>query len=120
MIKRTIIVRTQFEGMHSFADAKSEVRFLKSMHRHVFHVELEIEVFHHDRELEFITVKRALDEQLKIISQFDASCEKYAEHIVDFIHEKYPIRMADQTISRDVSCLVTEDGENGATYSFSK
>lgn len=108
MITRLILVRTRFEGIHSWPDAPEEVSFLRSPHRHEFHVELQITVTHNDRELEFILVKRALD---KFISSWDKlesrSCEMMAELIIEWVHKTYGL-------TRDVQCSVFEDGENGA------
>ncbi|HOL14170.1 MAG TPA: hypothetical protein PLD61_07345 [Bacillota bacterium] len=108
-MKKLIAVRTQFEGIHCYPDAPEEVRFLRHPHRHVFHVELQIEVYHNDRELEFIIVKRNLEvyinQTLKNVSS--KSCEAMAELIRNYAHERWGE-------NRLVNVGVFEDGENGA------
>ena len=108
MLKTSIIVKNQIEGIHYYAQAPEEVAFLRHPHRHVFHVETEVEVFHHDRELEFIMVQRYLQ---KVLADMDLnnvhlSCEMIAKNIVTAIRDKYG--------DRDTICKVFEDGENGA------
>jgi 6-pyruvoyl-tetrahydropterin synthase len=124
-----IIVRTQFEAQHRYPDAPEEVAFLRNMHRHMFHVEVQIEVSHDDRELEFLLVKRDLDEVLagrdapKPTSWPDReyygmptlqnlSCEAVARLVRKYLKAKYP-----PTTSlpyRRIHVKVFEDGENGA------
>ena len=102
----SIVVRTLFEGIHKYADAPNEVGFLREPHRHIFHVEAEIEVKHDDRELEFIMVKRELNKYL-YSKPFGIrhSCEQMAKDIIAFLTEKYG--------KRKMSVLVLEDNENG-------
>jgi len=107
---KTIFVKTQFEGIHSYPDAPEEVLFLRNEHRHMFHVRLEIEVMHDDRELEFIMVKRALDAHLaKSVGTPTWSCEMIGEAILDWATEHYC-----NECSRFMVVSVSEDGENGA------
>jgi len=110
-----IIVRTQFEGIHCYPNAPEEVAFLKNPHRHMFHVEAEIEVFHDDRELEFIIVKRKLDEFLASFKDINSgSCEMIACKIQSFIKKTYPYYNNMGKTERYVNVKVFEDGENGA------
>jgi hypothetical protein len=115
--KTAIVVRTQFEGLHHWPEAPDEVAFLRSPHRHVFHVQLELHVEHDDRELEFILVRRALDKYLATFTEVSVagvatrgSCEDIAKLVVDWASEKYGSWRA-------LECTVTEDGENGARVS---
>lgn len=118
-----ITVRTQLEGIHCYPSAPEEVAFLRHPHRHIFHVSAEIEVFHDDRELEFILVKRSIDEFLKGMPELkNASCEMIAKSIREFLKEKYPLpekimfrSVPGQTMTphRLVNIKVSEDGENG-------
>jgi hypothetical protein len=110
-----IIVKTQFEGIHCYPNAPEEVAFLKNPHRHMFHVEAEIEVFHDDRELEFIMVKRELDKFLASFKDINSgSCEMIACKIQSFIKTHYPTYNPPDRKSRYVNVKVFEDGENGA------
>ena len=107
-MKKSIFVTTAFEGIHSWPDAPDPVDFLRSRHRHMFHVRLEISVGHSDRELEFILVKRALESWIKESnpSEFYLSCESIAERIIEWVNYTWP--------GRSVTCEVSEDAENGA------
>ena len=70
---RTIFVRFQKEGIHKYPAAATDpalatgdeydVSFLATLHRHVFHFEVTVEVFHNDRDIEFIQFKRWLENQ---------------------------------------------------------
>jgi hypothetical protein len=106
MIK-TIVVKTRAEGFHNWPDAPDEVAFLRANHRHEFHYELEIEVDHNDRELEFILVKRWLDSVIPRGELGHQSCEMIATAILEAAAKKYGV-------VRFISVGVFEDGENGA------
>lgn len=115
LIQRTINVQTQFEGFHKYDNAPAEVEFLKYPHRHIFYVDISIEVFHDDRELEFIMVKRMIEDYIKSTYQPEStgemvllgSCEMIAEDILVLLIESFGS-------SRAYSVCVSEDGENGA------
>jgi len=108
---RWIVVRTRFIAFHHWPNAPMKVAFLRSCHRHEFHVRLEIPVAHEDRELEFTLVKRELDAFLDVPNTFPttASCELMAESIVRWAVATYPTK----GIYRTYRCEVSEDGENG-------
>lgn len=101
------------EGVHRYPaaltdPALSEVKFLGYDHRHVFHIRADLEIFHEDREVEFILFKRWL-ESLFVDStlQLDyKSCEMIADDLAEKIHDKYP--------NRKIKISVSEDGENGS------
>lgn len=106
---RRIRVKTQFRGFHRWKDAPKQVAFLRDYHRHVFHVEIEMNVTHGDRELEFFIIQSALDSYIKtnIFGKWlDMSCEDIAEQIlVSHLREKYGE-------NRAYKVTVSEDGEN--------
>ena len=63
-----VVVRLQVDGMHNFPAAREifpEVGFLADRHRHIFHFEVKKEVFHDDRDVEFIMFKRDIQDYLK-------------------------------------------------------
>jgi hypothetical protein len=110
-VKKDIEVFFTFEASHCWPDAPKPVAFLKFDHRHVFHCRARIEVLHDDRELEFILVKRCLEQEVKTWG-FDLgsqSCEQMALLVLEFIMKKYGLRRS--------SVSVHEDGENGAVVS---
>jgi hypothetical protein len=99
-----VFAQTRFESFHCWPDAPSEVSFLKSRHRHEFHVKVYVRVNHSDRDVEFITLKRKVDETIRNLLVFDTStwsCEKWANEILGLIRNCYRVE-------------VSEDGENGA------
>lgn len=104
-----IKVSFQFEGFHKRPKAPEEVKFLRDLHRHMFHVKATIEVNHDDRDLEFILVKRHLESQVQ--NMFEEigeyrSCEMMASWYVQHILKHYDLG------ERYVSVEVSEDGEN--------
>ena len=104
----------QREFIHSYPDAPEEVSFLREPHRHMLHIRTDIQVFNDDRELEFILVKRDLDQfatTLDLTVPSTRSCETIARAFLNHIHEEWGIR-------RDVRISVSEDGENGAILEY--
>lgn len=105
----SIYVTSSFIGFHRWPEAPDEVAFLRSTHRHVFKVRVELAVTHDDRQLEFFIVKRELDALLALRNDTDlgaSSCEHLAKMIMAFL-----------SLDEDKKVLqveVSEDGENGA------
>jgi hypothetical protein len=103
-----IWVTFQKEGIHKYPDAPEGVEFLRYPHRHMFHFKVFIEVFHDDRDIEFILFKRELEAlyaggELQLDYK---SCEMISDDLYAYISEKYP--------NRTIQIEVAEDGENGA------
>ena len=99
--KRYVFITTQFEGFHCWPDAPNEVGFLRDIHRHIFHVKAWAQVDHGDRQIEFILLKRKIDQYIaSIVKPISWSCEHWAEHLL----QQFGL----------ASCEVSEDGENGA------
>ena len=107
--RKFIWVTFQKEGIHCYPDAPKGVEFLKHPHRHMFHFKVELEVFHDDRDVEFILFKRELENlyQEGTLKLNHRSCEMMADDIADYILVNYP--------NRKLVITVSEDGENGAT-----
>ena len=91
-----------------------DVSFLAMPHRHIFHFRVTIEVFHNDRCLEFIQVKRQCEKWLDggTLELDYKSCEMMADDLYDLINEKWP--------NRNVTIEVSEDNENGCVMHYSK
>ena len=119
-MKTFIYVTTQFEDMHSYPDAPEEVAFLRTPHRHMFHVKATIEVSHYDRELEFILVKRELDQMCLAIKNSivpdKKSCERIAAQLSQKLSNRYGTipEALSKNKYRNIIVEVSEDGENGA------
>jgi hypothetical protein len=115
---RTIFVRFQKEGIHKYPAAATDpalatgdeydVSFLATPHRHIFHFDVAIEVFHNDRDIEFIQFKRWLENQYSqgILELDYKSCEMISDDLYEVIATRYP--------DRSVAIQVSEDNENGA------
>lgn len=108
-----ICVKNQFEMVHCWPEAPTNMYYLRTPHRHVMHITTHIEVSHNDRELEIIDVKHSIDYFLHNTHfELTTSCEMLAERIIEYVHGQYG--------DRDVQVTVLEDGENGATVRYFK
>lgn len=125
MLEETLIwVTFRKEGIHLYPAAKNDpklatndwddVGFLGYAHRHIFHFRVAIEVFHDDRDIEFIQFKRWLEKLYSenTLTLNHKSCEMIATDLHAQINAKYP--------ARKVVIDVSEDGENGATLTFGR
>ncbi len=112
----TIWITFQKEGVHCYPAAKDlkGVEFLQHPHRHMFHFEVELEVFHNDRNVEFLLFKRELENLYSsgILELDHKSCEMLAQDVVDYIMLEYP--------DRDITVSISEDGENGGRIRYKK
>ena len=107
---KLIIVRGQYEFIHRYIGAPQELMYLRNQHRHMFNYEVELEVFHDDRELEFIMVKHDIDDYLARRNENweeKTSCEQMAKCIGLYLQTKYGFE-------RSMSVSVFGDNENGA------
>jgi len=111
-MKKSIWVTFQKEGIHCYPNAPAGVEFLKHPHRHIFHFRVEIEVFHDDRDIEFILFKRELEALYSegVLELDYKSCEMIADELAEFILETYS--------NRELIITVSEDNENGATCRY--
>ena len=121
---RKIWVSLQKEGIHCYPAAATDpalatgdeydVSFLASPHRHIFHFRVSIDVFHNDRDIEFIQFKRWLislyNGQDSVLELNYKSCEMIADDLYSQIAARYP--------NRAVIIDVSEDGENGCVIQY--
>lgn len=115
MTKTFIKIRTEFEGFHYYPDAGSidtRIKFLESLHRHMFKVEVKISVTHLDRELEFFLVKWALNDFIKSGNMNHKSCEMIATDILN--NHLIPSYGA----NRYYEIVVSEDGESDGIIEY--
>lgn len=121
---RSIVVRTQFEGLHRWAEAPESVAFLRAYHRHIFSIKVKIAVAHADRAIEFFTVLQKVRAALNdfrmsshcsivpgsnFLVRFDLSCEALAAYLGDSLLDRdLPV----------VSVEVSEDGENSGLVEY--
>ena len=120
--ERKIWVTFRREGIHRYPAAATDpalctpgeydVSFLANAHRHIFHFRVWIDVFHNDRDIEFIQFKRWLENLYSQDTlQLDfKSCEMIADDLYTQIAGRYP--------GRAVWIEVAEDGENGCLIKY--
>jgi len=120
--QRQIWVTFEKEGIHCYPAAATDpnlntageydVSFLASPHRHMFHFRVSIDVFHNDRDIEFIQFKRWLVNlyQDGVLALDWKSCEMMADDLYVQIAARYP--------DRAVTIEVSEDGENGCSIDY--
>ena len=118
-----IWVKFQKEGIHCYPAAATDpnlatgdeydVSFLASPHRHIFHFQVNIQVFDDDRDIEFIQFKRWLEKCYSngTLELNHKSCEMIARELNTTITARYP--------GRKTLISVSEDNENGASIIFS-
>ena len=126
--ERKIWITFKKEGIHKYPAAATDpalatgdeydVSFLASPHRHIFHFRVWIDVFHNDRDIEFIQFKRWLenlyttnkDNNGSVLELDFKSCEMLADDLYVQIAARYP--------ERAVWIEVAEDGENGCLIKY--
>jgi hypothetical protein len=126
--ERKIWITFRREGIHKYPAAATDpnlctageydVSFLASPHRHIFHFRVWIDVFHNDRDIEFIQFKRWLENlysysnnnQSSVLELDWKSCEMIADDLYIQIAQRYP--------ERAVWIEVAEDGENGCLIKY--
>jgi len=120
--ERKIWVTFRKEGIHKYPAAATDpalatgdeydVSFLGVPHRHIFHFRVWIDVFHNDRDIEFIQFKRWLENLYAsdTLQLNFKSCEMIADDLYLQIADRYP--------DRAVWIEVAEDGENGCLIKY--
>ena len=121
---KMIWVTFRKEGIHKYPAALTDpklatgdeydVSFLGYPHRHIFHFKVTIEVFHDDRDIEFIQFKRWLEKLYaeKTLQLDFKSCEMMSDDLYVEIAKRYP--------GRTVEIEVSEDGENGSKAKYER
>jgi hypothetical protein len=119
---RTIWVTFQREGIHCYPAALTDpqlatggwddVSFLGHPHRHLFHFRVWIEVYHNDRDIEFLQFKRWLERLYGggVLELDYQSCEMIADQLAEQIQNRYP--------GRWLKISVAEDNENGCEIEY--
>lgn len=120
--ERKIWITFRKEGIHKYPAALTDpalatgdeydVSFLGHPHRHIFHFRVWLDVFHNDRDVEFIQFKRWLEKLYNTgtLALDYKSCEMMADDLYIQIASRYP--------GRAVWIEVAEDGENGCLIKY--
>ncbi len=110
------------EGIHKYPAALDDpklatgdwddVSFLGYPHRHIFHFKVGIQVYHDDRDIEFIQFKRWLERFYSdgTLELDYKSCEMISDELAEKINKRYP--------NRFIEIEVSEDGENGSISKY--
>jgi len=111
----TIFCSFRQTGMHKWDTAPDAYAYLRQLHRHEFHVRVEVMVNHDDRDVEFCDLK----------GQALAHFQTMADSEESYSHLSYGTRSCEMLADQLAACLegdglkvssveVSEDGENGA------
>lgn len=109
-ISRFAVVRFRRPGFHRWPGAEGKRAYLAHEHRHLFHVEVKIEVYHNDREIEYHDLLELCEEtwETKLGCELGpASCEGMAAVLLKELSRHFGEE-------RRLSVSVFEDGEVGA------
>lgn len=109
-MKKNVYCKLQVEGFHDWGDAPEKYAYLRARHRHIFGIQVTVEVTDSNREVEFIELKQQIRRLLltffgngsEPLEFGSMSCEHIAEWLLNQCAEAH-------------SVSVSEDGENGAT-----
>ena len=122
-MKRTYVYTTfQQEGYHCFPEAATDSTFatgdyldvshLSVRHFHYFYFKVWVEVNHHNRDIEFIQLRRwiQLQYESKSLEMNSKSCEMLADELIEILREKYP--------GVGIKVDVSEENINGAIVEY--
>lgn len=105
-MKSSIIVKTNFEGIHCHPKAVDDVDFLRQPHRHNFYITAKIGLKEGEAELEPTVIKRGINSFLyskPFTVQY--SCVQMAKDIIGMLERTFG--------ERNITVGVYEDNENG-------
>jgi hypothetical protein len=122
--QRQIWVTFRQEGIHCYPAAltdpllatgdKYDVSFLGYPHRHIFHFRVSIDVWHNDRDIEFIQFKRFLE----ALYSGESNCLRLDYKSCEMIADELYVQIANRYPDRNVIIEVSEDGENGCSITY--
>jgi hypothetical protein len=105
-----VFCTVQIDGLHNWPECPfDEMKILRDLHRHMFHIKAYKKVTHSDRDVEFIMLKHRISKWFRenywsndlnshLLGRM--SCETIAE----LLHKEFDLS----------ACQVDEDGENGS------
>ena len=105
---RRVFVTLRVAGFHCWPEAPQEVAYLASRHRHLFHVRVEWQVRHEERDVEFHIAQGWVR---------DAFRQRFGEEPVEFgarSCETIATWLHEALLRKPVAVEISEDGENGA------
>lgn len=115
-MKRFVWITTQKAAVHSYPTPPAVVGFLQYPHRHLFKFKILIQVFHTDREIEFLLLQSFIEDIIEDINKspdHTYSCEMISDLLHSAILEQYC-----ENRDREIRIEVSEDGENGSYIEY--
>ena len=119
----SILIKTAFRGIHCWPEAPEEVEFLRYPHRHIFRVEVVIDVVHSDRDVEFFLAQRDA-ERLILIIMGTAYNDHFGMNLIQLGHQSCEMMARALGLAmikyhgyNILRCSVSEDGENEGNWS---
>lgn len=114
---RWIYVNFQKAGFHRYIAAETDpkladVSYLGNRHRHMFKFNVQIQIFHNDRELEFHQVLNYCE------SLFATQAIDIDYKSVEMLADDLYVQLADRYPDRDMKISVSEDGECGCVIEY--
>lgn len=106
MTAATIWVNFTDARFHRWPQATGKREYLRSLHRHLFHIKVSTTVQHDDREIEFHDLLEMAKVEFVKMDVKDMSCEAMARALGKILAHRY---------GRDFIIDIAEDGECGAT-----
>lgn len=117
-------VYTQFqkEGYHYFPEASSDPKYatgdyldvshLGTRHFHYFNFKVWVEVNHHNRDIEFIQLRRWIENKYSsgALELNNASCEMLGQSLINILKAEYP--------NLEIRVDISEEGINGAYLEY--
>lgn len=108
--RRWVVVRHAVPGFHRWEHAPENRAYLRATHRHVFHVEVRVEVTHDNRDIEFHDLLDAVADSLPRNHDWGGrSCETLARIVAERVRALMQLPE-----HRPVRVSVFEDNEVGA------
>jgi hypothetical protein len=114
---RWIYVNFQRAGFHRYIAAETDpaladVSYLGNRHRHMFKFNVQIQIFHNDRELEFHQVLNYCE------SLFNTATIDIDYKSVEMLADDLYVQLASKYPGRDMKISVSEDGECGCVIDY--
>jgi len=105
-MKKYIITKNHIEGFHRYPEAKNDIEFLSSPHRHIFFIDCCFQIQHNNREIEIFQQQKIIENTL--YKKFGAPCQfdtMSCEDICEFLMNSF------DNLSQ---VIVKEDNQGGA------
>lgn len=99
------VIKTRFRATHHWPQCNiKSVNFLKNEHHHEFNVCVQIQQFHNERDVEYLSFQSYLDTQIqKMLAELKKfrSCEHMASYLFKQIRKSYPNRLLKVEVNED-------------------